>query len=151
MERTKGIKAALPYFVVILLLHIIGVVFLMIGGASHPLIIGMGVVAYTLGLRHAFDADHIAAIDNTVRKLLEQQRNSMGVGFYFSLGHSTVVFLMAVMLGVSRSLGAKPFSRFSINRWINRYIGFWIFLIINWAFKLSYTDSVNTIIPKIEI
>lgn len=101
MERTKGIKATLPYFVVILLLHILGVVFLMIGGASHPLIIGMGVVAYTLGLRHAFDADHIAAIDNTVRKLLEQQRHSMGVGFYFSLGHSSVVFLMAVMLGLA--------------------------------------------------
>ena len=53
----------------------------------------MGLLAYTLGLRHAFDADHIAAIDNTVRKLIQQQRNPLGVGFYFSIGHSTVVFL----------------------------------------------------------
>lgn len=43
----------------------------------------MGVIAYTLGLRHAFDADHIAAIDNTVRKLLQQKQNPMGVGFTF--------------------------------------------------------------------
>ena len=43
----------------------------------------MGILAYTLGLRHAFDADHIAAIDNTVRKLLQQRRDPVGVGFYF--------------------------------------------------------------------
>ncbi len=61
----------------------------------------MGLLAYTLGLRHAFDADHIAAIDNTVRKLIQQQRNPVGVGFYFSIGHSTVVFFMAVFLGIS--------------------------------------------------
>ena len=61
----------------------------------------MGILAYTLGLRHAFDADHIAAIDNTVRKLLQQRRDPVGVGFYFSIGHSTVVFLMAVLLGIS--------------------------------------------------
>ncbi|MCO7124525.1 HoxN/HupN/NixA family nickel/cobalt transporter [Sporolactobacillus shoreicorticis] len=61
----------------------------------------LGLVAYTLGLRHAFDADHIAAIDNTVRKLTQQKRNSLGVGFYFSLGHSSVVFAMSVLLAVS--------------------------------------------------
>lgn len=60
---------------------------------TNHLLLGMGLLAYTLGLRHAFDADHIAAIDNTVRKLIQQQRNPLGVGFYFSIGHSTVVFL----------------------------------------------------------
>lgn len=45
----------------------------------------MGILAYTLGLRHAFDADHIAAIDNTVRKLLQQRKDPSGVGFYFQL------------------------------------------------------------------
>jgi high-affinity nickel-transport protein len=53
-------------------------------------------LAYTLGLRHAFDADHVAAIDNIVRKLVQQGRDPLGVGFFFSLGHSTVVCLMAV-------------------------------------------------------
>ncbi|MGW9920162.1 HoxN/HupN/NixA family nickel/cobalt transporter [Staphylococcus hominis] len=90
----------LPYIVIVILLHIIGFSFLFIADTNH-LLFGMGILAYTLGLRHAFDADHIAAIDNTVRKLLQQKRNSVGVGFYFSIGHSTVVFLMSVLLGIS--------------------------------------------------
>jgi high-affinity nickel-transport protein len=59
---------------------------------------GTGVLAYTLGLRHAFDADHIAAIDNTTRKLINDGKRPLSVGFYFSLGHSTIVFLLAVAL-----------------------------------------------------
>lgn len=60
--------------------------------------IGLGITAYTLGLRHAFDADHIAAIDNTTRKLMEEGRRPLSVGFWFSLGHSTVVFLASVLI-----------------------------------------------------
>jgi high-affinity nickel-transport protein len=59
---------------------------------------GTGVLAYTLGMRHAFDADHIAAIDNTTRKLFNEGKRPLSVGFFFSLGHSTVVFLLAVFL-----------------------------------------------------
>ncbi len=59
---------------------------------------GTGVLAYTLGMRHAFDADHIAAIDNTTRKLVQEKRQPVSVGFFFSLGHSTVVFVLAVLL-----------------------------------------------------
>src|SRR5215471_2739191 len=59
---------------------------------------GTGILAYTLGLRHAFDADHIAAIDNTTRKLLNEGKRPLTVGFFFSLGHSSVVFLLAVLL-----------------------------------------------------
>lgn len=66
-----------------------------------PQIIGFGFLAYTLGLRHAFDADHIAAIDNTVRKLVQQKEEPTGVGFFFSLGHSTVVFIMTLLTVVS--------------------------------------------------
>src|SRR3954453_3491004 len=58
--------------------------------------VGLGITAYTLGLRHAFDADHIGAIDNTTRKLMADGQRPLGVGFFFSLGHSTVVFLLAV-------------------------------------------------------
>ncbi|MFF8695445.1 HoxN/HupN/NixA family nickel/cobalt transporter [Streptomyces sp. NPDC015144] len=65
--------------------------------------IGIGVTAYTLGLRHAFDADHIAAIDNTTRKLMHEGRRPLSVGFWFSLGHASVVFALAVLL----SLGIK--------------------------------------------
>jgi high-affinity nickel-transport protein len=60
--------------------------------------LGTGVLAYTLGVRHAFDADHIAAIDNTTRKLVGEGKRPLSVGFYFSLGHSTIVFVLAVLL-----------------------------------------------------
>ncbi|WP_028933200.1 HoxN/HupN/NixA family nickel/cobalt transporter [Pseudonocardia spinosispora] len=79
-------------------------------GATGVYGVGVGVLAYTFGLRHAFDADHIAAIDNTTRKLmadnvasdkpLEEQRKPLSVGFWFSLGHSTVVFGLAFLLSV---------------------------------------------------
>src|ERR1700677_4380018 len=60
--------------------------------------VGTGVLAYTLGMRHAFDADHIAAIDNTTRKLINDGQRPLSVGFFFSLGHSSVVLALAVLL-----------------------------------------------------
>ena len=65
-------------------------------GGSGVFGVGLGITAYTLGMRHAFDADHIAAIDNTTRKLMSDGQRPLSVGFYFSLGHSTIVFLLAV-------------------------------------------------------
>ena len=62
--------------------------------------VGVGLTAYTLGLRHAFDVDHIAAIDNTTRKLMADGQRPLSVGFWFSLGHSTVVFVLALLLSV---------------------------------------------------
>ncbi len=59
---------------------------------------GTGILAYTLGMRHAFDADHIAAIDNTTRKLVSDGKRPLSVGFFFSLGHSSVVFILAILL-----------------------------------------------------
>ena len=66
---------------------------------GNPAMAGLGTLAYTFGLRHAFDADHIAAIDNTTRKLLQDGQRPLGVGFFFSLGHSTIVFSLAAGLG----------------------------------------------------
>jgi high-affinity nickel-transport protein len=69
---------------------------------------GTGILAYTLGMRHAFDADHIAAIDNTTRKLLQDGKRPLSVGFFFSLGHSTIVFAMALLLNFGiRALGQQ--------------------------------------------
>jgi len=82
-------------------LHVAGWGLLLVYGAGHPTILALGGLAYTFGLRHAFDADHISAIDNTTRKLLQDGRKPVGVGFFFSLGHSTVVFLIAVALGLT--------------------------------------------------
>lgn len=84
------------------LLHIVGWGLLLIYVAPrYPAMLGLGGLAYTFGLRHAFDADHISAIDNTTRKLLQDGKKPMGVGFFFSLGHSTVVFLISLALGLA--------------------------------------------------
>ena len=85
----------------IALIHVIGWGVLLTYGVGHPAFLGLGGLAYTFGLRHAFDADHIAAIDSTTRKLLQQQHKPVSVGFFFSLGHSTVVFLIALALGLA--------------------------------------------------
>jgi high-affinity nickel-transport protein len=69
---------------------------------------GTGILAYTLGMRHAFDADHIAAIDNTTRKLVGEGKRPLSVGFFFSLGHSSVVFILALLLNFGiRALDAQ--------------------------------------------
>jgi nickel/cobalt transporter (NiCoT) family protein len=77
-------------------------------GASGVFGVGLGVTAYTLGLRHAFDADHIGAIDNTTRKLMNEGQRPLSVGFFFSLGHSTIVFALGglVVVGVRGLSGA---------------------------------------------
>jgi nickel/cobalt transporter (NiCoT) family protein len=62
--------------------------------------VGVGLTAYTLGMRHAFDADHIAAIDNTTRKLMADGKRPLSVGFWFSLGHSSIVFALSFLLSI---------------------------------------------------
>jgi len=100
----------------ILLLHVVGwglLLFVVVPahyqvGAAGVYGVGLGVTAYTLGMRHAFDADHIAAIDNTTRKLLGSERRPLSVGFWFSLGHSSVVFALCLLLGFGvRSLAGQ--------------------------------------------
>ncbi|MBD0380017.1 HoxN/HupN/NixA family nickel/cobalt transporter [Paenibacillus sedimenti] len=94
-------KSWIGYVGFIILLHVIGIIGLYSVAKTSPTFWAIGLLAYTLGMRHAFDVDHIAAIDNTVRKLVQQKRNPLGVGFYFSLGHSSVVFLMAIATAFS--------------------------------------------------
>src|SRR3954452_6482333 len=92
----------------VLLLHVVG--WGVLGGIVAPhnyavgphqaFGLGLGLTAYTLGMRHAFDADHIAAIDNTTRKLMTEGKRPLSVGFWFSLGHSSVVFGLVVLLAI---------------------------------------------------
>ena len=96
-------------------LHVVGFVLLFAATGHHYHLsktqlfgIGTGLLAYTLGMRHAFDADHIAAIDNTTRKLMSEGKRPLSVGFFFSLGHSSVVFGLAVLLNFGiRSLDSQ--------------------------------------------
>jgi nickel/cobalt transporter (NiCoT) family protein len=97
--------------------------------------VGTGLLAYTLGMRHAFDADHIAAIDNTTRKLVNDGKRPLSVGFFFSLGHSTVVFLLALLLNFGiRGLGDQVKNSSSHLQYTTNIIGtcvsgFFLFLI----------------------
>jgi high-affinity nickel-transport protein len=93
-------------------------------GASGSLAAGTGITAYTLGLRHAFDADHIAAIDNTTRKLMAEDRRPMSVGFFFSLGHSTIVLLIALLFAAGiRTLGGPARDAHSQLHGVGAWIG----------------------------
>ncbi|GAA5089188.1 HoxN/HupN/NixA family nickel/cobalt transporter [Microbacterium yannicii] len=97
----------------IILLHVLGwgvLVLLVIpagiplgGGGGALVTLGVGVTAYALGVRHAFDADHIAAIDNTTRRLAERGKPAGTVGFWFSLGHSTIVVVLCILLALGIS------------------------------------------------
>jgi high-affinity nickel-transport protein len=96
-------RAALM-LVVIAALHVIGfAVFILFVVPSHYKGLGIGVagLAYSLGLRHAFDADHISAIDNTTRKLMNEGKRPLSIGFWFSLGHSTIVVAIGVGIVVA--------------------------------------------------
>ncbi len=98
---SRGRSGWLCYGAAVVSIHIAGLMLLWVGAQEQPALLGLGLLAYTLGMRHAFDVDHIVAIDNTVRKLVQQKENPLGIGFYFSLGHSTVVLLMTVVTVIS--------------------------------------------------
>jgi len=107
--RTLALMAA-----VVLGLHVLGFFLLLVVivprhlplGGTGAFAVGTGVTAYTLGLRHAFDADHISAIDNTTRKLMADGKRPMSVGLFFSLGHSTIVFVLAFLFAIGvKALG----------------------------------------------
>src|SRR4029077_8273893 len=109
--RTVGAMGA-----VIVALHAIGffLLFAVVApdeftlGEAGAFTVGIGLTAYTLGLRHAFDADHIAAIDNTTRKCMAEGKRPLSVGFFFSLGHSTIVFALAFLFAVGiRSIAGQ--------------------------------------------
>ncbi|MGW6731397.1 HoxN/HupN/NixA family nickel/cobalt transporter [Streptomyces sp. NPDC055013] len=97
--------------------------------------IGIGVTAYTLGMRHAFDADHIAAIDNTTRKLMGEGQRPLSVGFWFSLGHSSIVFALAFLLSLGVKALADPVQNddsalHSVTGWIGTTVsGTFLYLI----------------------
>ncbi|WP_054759476.1 HoxN/HupN/NixA family nickel/cobalt transporter [Secundilactobacillus collinoides] len=103
-------QSVFGYYLVIVGLHLLGLSLIVFTHSTT--LLGTGLLAYTLGLRHAFDADHISAIDNTVRKLTQEHRRAKAVGFYFSLGHSTIVFVMATLVIFSVSWLNQHLSNF---------------------------------------
>ncbi len=99
-------------YAVIVAATVVGFIASFLAGQSSPLLAGLGFAAYALGLRHGVDADHIAAIDNTTRKLMQENKRPLAVGTWFSLGHSTVVFAVSVVLVLTARALASENSAF---------------------------------------
>jgi high-affinity nickel-transport protein len=125
-------RTVLGMAAVVLALHVVGFVLLFAVvapgdytlGASGAFTVGVGFTAYTLGMRHAFDADHIAAIDNTTRKLMNEGKRPMSVGFFFSLGHSTIVFVLAFLFAIGiRALSGQVANEGSALHNVTGWIG----------------------------
>jgi nickel/cobalt transporter (NiCoT) family protein len=88
-------------YTVLIATNVAAWIWAMSSSREFPMMLGMAALAYSLGLRHAFDADHIAAIDNVTRKLMQEGRRPIGVGLFFSLGHSTVVVGLTIAIAVT--------------------------------------------------
>ncbi len=114
------------FFAIVALLHVAGwgtLLFLVAPKYPSALGLGVGFTAYLLGLRHAFDADHISAIDNTTRKLMAEGKQPLGVGFFFSLGHSTTVLVLAVAIAFFQQMAGQIASNNQTLRDIGEFIG----------------------------
>jgi high-affinity nickel-transport protein len=110
-----------PLVLTVLALHVVGWLGVWwFSDAAHSTLLGLAGLAYAFGLRHAFDADHIAAIDNTTRRLMQEGERPLGVGLYFSLGHSTVVFVMTLAIALATSTFAAKLPRLHE---IGQYVG----------------------------
>jgi high-affinity nickel-transport protein len=83
------------------------------GPAGAGAFAGAGVLAYALGVRHAFDADHIAAIDDTTRLMVGRGRRPVGVGFFFAMGHSSVVIVLSLIVALAAATASGP----QLDRW----------------------------------
>jgi high-affinity nickel-transport protein len=105
---------------------------------SYPVFLGLVTLAYGLGLRHAVDADHIAAIDNTTRKLMHEGKRPVGVGFFFSLGHSTIVIILSVLVAFSAAFVKNNLPSFT-------HVGFLIGTSVS-SFFLLLIGVINLIV-----
>src|SRR6266851_6444614 len=76
---------------------------------QYPALLGVSLLAYTFGLRHSVDADHISAIDNVTRKLMQENKKPVTVGFFFSLGHSTIVVALSIAIALTATAIQKNF------------------------------------------
>jgi high-affinity nickel-transport protein len=101
--RDEWIRLA-GLYAFIALLHLAGWGLYLYYVADFPALVGLGFVAYMFGLRHAFDVDHIAAVDDTVRYMMQKGKRPLAIGFFFSLGHSTVVLALAIAIVAATAL-----------------------------------------------
>jgi high-affinity nickel-transport protein len=110
-DSTTGLRGKVTgIYVFLLAANVIAWVWAMVAFHHHPALLGTAILAYSFGLRHAVDADHIAAIDNVTRKLMQQNKRPIAVGFFFSIGHSMVLLLGVVVIGLTEATLSSRFT-----------------------------------------
>ncbi|OBY88328.1 MULTISPECIES: HoxN/HupN/NixA family nickel/cobalt transporter [Pseudomonas] len=101
MPRPASPRSTITLFIGLITVNLLAWTWALFAFSDYPMLLGTAVLAYSFGLRHAVDADHIAAIDNATRKLIQEGQATQSVGLYFSLGHSSVVILASVLIALS--------------------------------------------------
>ena len=112
MDKPSFRKQVIGFYVFLGAINLVGWAWAFIAFRDNPVLLGTALIAYTFGLRHATDVDHIAAIDNVTRKLMQEGKRPIALGFYFSLGHSTVVLLASLVVYFTASALQSRFSAF---------------------------------------
>ncbi|ANB77608.1 nickel transporter [Paraburkholderia phytofirmans OLGA172] len=112
-DSNTGVRSRLfGIYGVLIATNVLAWVWALAAFRHHPLLLGTALLAYGFGLRHAVDADHIAAIDNVTRKLMQENKRPVTVGFFFSLGHSTVVVLASLAVAAATSVMQGRFNHY---------------------------------------
>jgi high-affinity nickel-transport protein len=103
---------AIGVYALLLAANVVAWIWAIVAFHDFPVLLGTAALAYSFGLRHAFDADHIAAIDNVTRKLMQEGRRPVGVGLFFSLGHSTIVVALSLAIAIAATALQTHFDAF---------------------------------------
>ncbi|MDQ2809185.1 MAG: HoxN/HupN/NixA family nickel/cobalt transporter [Chloroflexota bacterium] len=112
-DQSQEVRAkVISMYVIIFIVHVVLWGLTLLASTQYAVVLGTGLLAYSFGLRHGVDADHIAAIDNVTRKLMQENKRPVAVGFFFSLGHSTVVVLLSIVVAL-----AAAFVQTSLPQW----------------------------------
>jgi len=112
-DRTPSVRGKIfAVYAALILANVAAWAWAIVAFHDYPVLLGTAALAYSFGLRHAFDADHIAAIDNVTRKLMQEGRRPVGVGLYFSLGHSTIVVGLSIAIAITATALQDRFDSF---------------------------------------
>ncbi len=112
-DKAQNVRGKIvAIYAILILVNVSAWVWTIVAFHDYPVLLGTAALAYSFGLRHAFDADHIAAIDNVTRKLMQEGRRPVGVGLYFSLGHSTIVVALSIAIAIAATALQDHFETF---------------------------------------
>lgn len=104
-DQSQEVKSKIvAMYIILAIFNVVLWAITFLASIQYPVVLGTGFLAFTFGLRHGVDADHIAAVDNVTRKLMQDGKRPVAVGFFFSLGHSTVVVLLSIVVAIAAAL-----------------------------------------------